>query len=216
MDPVIILGVTAIAAFAILIFSAVFLQPRLERSAALETPDQTWNSAGFPELRQSGYEVWQIVPSSSLTKAEFYFRDEVGQELGRYTSIGRKSGEIVCHGRTLHLYIQGSGLNRTIYSGKVGGSCNDSIVIRENDHLIAEIWRTRILPVEYRIVYWGETYEVCAGGWLPTAAGSIQTNGVRIGEFRRPHLLARNILVVFKNNLPAELNCVFCSVLLLN
>ncbi len=217
LDPVIILGVTTISAFAVVIASAIFLQPKLERSAAASTPDQTWNSTGFSELRPKGFDLWQVVPTSSLTKAEFYFRDEFGQELGRYSSIGRKSGDIVCRGRTLHLYIQGSGLNRTIYSGKVGGSSNNSIVIRDDERLIAEIWRTKVLlQMEYRIAYQGKSYEVRASGWRPTAAGTIETDGIQIGTFRRPRLLTRNILVAFQHDLPAELKCAFCSLLLLN
>jgi hypothetical protein len=212
----IILISSIVAVFLAVILAAVFLQPRWERKAATASVDDAWSNSGFESLRAQGFSLYQIVSSDRRTQAEFIFQDESGRELGRYISTGTKSATIEHDGKPMHLYIQGSGINRTIYSGKVGGSADNSIVIRDDDHLIAEIWRNNALPpVEYKLVYAGETFTIRSSGWSPTRAGTIDHGGQQAGAFRRPSIWAQNILIAVDGKISDELKRLFCSAVLL-
>ena len=163
-----------------------------------------------------GYELYQIVPTQSWTKAEFLFVDEYHREMGRYIATGMKSGTIQCGRRTIGLFIQGSGINRTRYAGQVGGSSDNSIIIRDGDHVVAEVWRMRIMPViEYRIASAGRNFRMCMSSWRPTALGTVEEGEKQVAAFRRPRVLARNAFAAFDEDIAEELKVLFMSLLLL-
>jgi len=202
--------------FAVIICFALFVQPRQEEQTRTGSTDEAWAAAGFESLRSNGFMLCQIAPTPCITVAEFVFLDECGQEFGRFTSALKRSANIACGGRSMHLYIQGSGINRTMYSGKVGGTANDSIVIRDDNGVIAEIWRRGAWPpITYEVAYGGEKFDVRTGGWRPSSPGTIHHNSEQVGAFRRPSVFRRNILIAFEKNLPAELRTIFCSTVLL-
>ncbi|HMD60137.1 MAG TPA: hypothetical protein VKG78_01825, partial [Opitutaceae bacterium] len=101
-------------------------------------------------------------------------------------------------------------------SAATSGTSDTSIVIRDGERLVAEIWRENVLPpLTYGVAYSGDSYRLRTGGWLPTSPGTIERDGSQVGAFRRPGILSRNILVAFKPDIPDELKVVFCSVALL-
>lgn len=201
----IILLASIVALFVAVIVAGVFLQPRWERNTAASSPDDAWNAAGFAGLRAQGFQIYRIVPTTRMLQSEFIVQDPYGREFCRYVSALSKSATIQYAGATLRLYIQASGINRTMYSGKVGGTSDRSIVIRDNDRVVAEIWRQNALPpMEYRCVCAGETILVHTGGWHPTSPGTIEREGRQIGAFRRPSLCTRNLLIAFQSDFPTS------------
>jgi len=213
-----VLVACVIACFAVIIFWAVAIQPRRERTRAEISPDEAWRASGFEQLRGNGFSLYQVVPTDQMRSAEFIIQDEYGRELGRYigTKIGDKSAVLQYAGKKASLYIQGGLVGGSIYAGKVGGTSNDSIVIRDETHLIAECWRESVIPViEYRLVYSGETFRIATGGLSPTALGTITQDGRQLAAFRRPSLSERNMLVAISSKMPDELKICFCSIILL-
>ena len=201
-----------IVCFAAIIFWAVVIQPRRERARAEVSPDETWNASGFEQLRGNGFSLYQ------MRSAEFIIQDEYRRELGRYigTRIGDKSATLQYAGKIASLYIQGGAIGGSTYAGKVGGTSDESIVIRDETHLIAECWREAVLPaINYRFVYSGETFRIATGGLSPTDLGTITQDGRQLAAFRRPSLSERNMLIAISSKLPDELKICLCSVVLL-
>ena len=153
-----------------------------------------------------------------MKRAEFVIQDEYRQEIGRYigNKVGDKSAALEYAGQKASLYIQGGLIGGSIYAGKVGGTSNDSIVIRDEARLIAECWRETVLPtISYRFVYSGQTFQIAMGGLSTTTPGTIFQNGRQVGAFRRPELASRNILIAISSELPDELKVCLCSIVLL-
>lgn len=132
-----IVGVSILIASVILIFAGIIywaaaIQPRSERARAALSPEDAWRDSGFESLREQSFVLCQIVPTDHMLKAEFVFWDEDQRELGRYTGKINKSATIEYSGKTITLYIQGATIGGSAYAGKVGGTANDSIVIRDD------------------------------------------------------------------------------------
>jgi hypothetical protein len=208
-----LLVATIVLLFALVLGFGLLLFPRKERqSASLSTED-----ARLDACRLNGFRLLQIAPTSRMTQAEFVFLDGYQRELGRYIGEGRRSATISYAGGTVRLYIQGSGRNRTKYSGKIGGTSDNSIVIRDDQRVLAEIWRQNALPpIVYRFVCPSQTLRIVTAGWRPTSTGSItREDGGQVATFRRPSLLARNVFVAIQPELSDELKVLLCSILVL-
>lgn len=213
-----VLIASVIACFAAIIFWAVVIQPRGERARAQTSPDEAWSASGFEQLRGKGFSLYQIVPTEQMERAEFIIQDEYRQEIGRYIGnrVGDKSATLQYAGKKADLYIQGGLIGGSIYAGKVGGTSNDSIVIRDDAHLIAECWRETALPaISYRFVYSGQTFRIAMGGLSPTTPGTIFQDGRQVGAFHRASLASRNTFIAISSKLPDELKICFCSIVLL-
>ncbi len=217
-----ILGVSLMTATACLCFSgiiywALVLQPKAEARMAETAAPSIWDVSSLQKFGRPPYVTYQLLPSTALKRTEYLIRnEELGREIGRYLGGGRKSASIEYEGKTLSLYIQGALLGRSVNAGQVGGTSNNSIVIRDTDHVIAEIWRTQILPsLAYRCDYAGETFEVESNVIWPTRPGRITKTGKEVGAFRRPALASRNIFVALDRELPEELKICLCSICLL-
>jgi hypothetical protein len=202
--------------FAGVIFWAVIIQPRGEKERAQLTPDDAWTRSGLDAFRAQGFALFQIVPTAAIATAEFVFQDETQRAIGRYIGNINKSATIEAAGKTMQLFIQGAPLGGTIYAGKVGGTSDDSIVIRNDEREIAEIWRENAIPpLHYRMEYSGQSFDVTTGGLSPLAAGTITRANQQIGVFRRVSLSSRNIFVAFRRDLADELKVCLCSIVLL-
>jgi hypothetical protein len=211
-----ILLVCIVLCFAGILFWALVLQPRAEKSAAALTAADAWKLSGLQTFRSADLSLYQIAPAPSLIRSEFRIQDESGQTVGTYTATGKKSATLEYATIKANLYIQGAPLGGSIYSGKVGGSTNNSIVIRDDARLIAEAWRTRVFPAAtYRCACGGETFEITRGGLWPTRLGTIAQGPIQIGAFRRPAASSRNLFIVLRNNLPDELKLCLCALSLL-
>jgi hypothetical protein len=211
-----ILIMFAILCFAGLIFWALVIQPRAERAAGELTAADAWRISGLGHSSSQELTLYQIVPAPSLAKAEYRIQDEFGRDLGRYTGNGKKSATLEYGGKKATLYIQGGFLGGAEYAGKVGGSSNNSIVIRDDNGLIAEAWRVRIFPAAgYRCVYARDSFEITFGGIWATSQGSITHNREQIGAFRRPSASSRNRFLALPRNLSEELTVCLCSISLL-
>ncbi len=192
--------------FASMIFWALVLQPRTERALAQLSPNKAWSISGFEQIRAEGYSLYQIVPSERIGASEFSIQDENQLEIGRYIGNINKSGTLEYAGKKVGLYIQGGLFGGSTYSGKVGGTSDKSIVIRDDARLIAEIWRDNAIPpINYRVAYSGDTFYLTTGGILPTSTGAVTHNGRQIGVFRRAAVSARNLFAGFSSGLPEEL-----------
>ncbi len=205
-----------VAASVIVLWIVLFVQPRWLKEGLPASADEAWNVSGFAALRTQGFVLYMITPAKGMWKTELVVLDEFHRELGRYFGNIR-SATIQCGRNLMHLYIQGSGLNRTKYYGKVGGSAKNTIVIRNDRGLIAEIWRQNAFPpIHYRMVANGISFQVQTGGWLPSSFGSIECNGRQIGAFSRPSMLTLHTLIALKPDIPDEIKMSLCSLTLLN
>lgn len=218
------MGVTAVIVpvacvaviFAAIIFWAVAIQPRGERAKAELSPDEARKLSGFDMQRAEGFALLQIVPTNELRKAVFVIQDEWRGEVGRYTSTINKSGTLEYGGKTAGLFIQGGVVGGSRYAGKAGGASKDSIVIRDEAHVIAEVWRENAVPpIRYRFVAGGETFSITTGGLSPTSAGAIVRGEEQVGAFRRASGTLRNIFVALRPELAEELKVCLCSIILL-
>ena len=202
--------------FAGIIYWAVAIQPRRERAEADLSPDEAWKRSGLEASRAQGFVLLQIVPTQQMRKAEYVIQDEWRREIGRYTSNINKSGTLEYGGRKAALYIQGGVVGGSAYAGKVGGTSNDSIVIRDETRVIAEVWRENAVPpIRYRFVAAGETLQITTGGISPTSPGTILRGGEEVGAFRRQSVGARNVFVALRKELPDEMKVSLCSIILL-
>ncbi len=212
---VLVIGGLALV-FAGVIFWAVVIQPRGEKARSQLTAGYAWTESGLNAFRAQGFELFQIVPTTAIATAEFVFQDEMQREIGRYIGNINKSATIQHSGKTAQLFIQGAPLGGTIYTGKVGGTSDHSIVIRDDTHSIAEIWRENAIPpLRYRMKYSGQTFGITTGGLSPLATGTITHGDQQIAAFRRAALSSRNIFVAFRKGVPDELKVFLCSIVLL-
>jgi hypothetical protein len=214
-----ILGLSVLLVLVVLIFAAIFfwalvIQPRAERAAAELAPADVWRFSGFSQFGERNFTLLQVVPTPRMDLAEYRIQDESGRELGSYTGNRRKSGAFEYGGKKASLYIQGAPFGGSAYAGKVGGSSDRSIVIRDENRLIAEVWRVRVFPVAYRLAYGGETLQITAGIW-PTRPGNIMRAGELVGVFRRPAVSSRNLFLACRGDLPDELKVYLCGICLL-
>lgn len=198
------------------IFWAIAIQPRREEARAELAPSDAWAESGLDAFRAQGFELVQIVPTPAIAKAEFIFQDETRQEIGRYIGNINKSATLKYGDMTAQLFIQGGLLGGSIYAGKVGGSSDNSIVIRNDKCVIAEIWReTAIPPWHYRMEYSGQTIGITTGGISPLATGKVTRGNEEIGAFRGVALSSRNLFIALRRDLPDELKVYICSIALL-
>jgi hypothetical protein len=72
------------------------------------------------------------------------------RKLGDLPSELRRSATIARGDRSMLLYVQGSGIRRTIYSGKVGGAANNSVVVRDENGVILR--KSAWPPINYEVV----------------------------------------------------------------
>ena len=214
-------AVVALIAFAVIGFAAAFsilpLQSRRERQDRQRTPEQEWLESGFTGLSRNDFELCRVMPTTKWTAAEFIFEDESRNELGRYTTMTRYRGTISFGARNATLYIQGSGLNRSSFAGKVGGTSDHSIVIRDGNRLLVEVSR-RFDKGELvsGIDAEGRKFIMRSPRWALFSQGTVFENDHLIAQYRRPSGVSRKILVAFDRKLPQELRPLFCCVALLH
>ena len=211
-----LLVIVVVGLLAAILYWAVVLQPKAERKLGALTGEAAWKASGLEECAGQGFSLFQIVPTPRMTTAEFRFQDEAGFAIAKYIGNSKKRGTLEFGGRKATLYIQGAPLGGSAFAGKVGGTTDDSIVIRDDAHLIAEAWRTKILPpVRFRCDYRGERYEITGVGWWGAGAGAVTRNGEHVGAICRPALGSRNLFLVLRRDLPEELKICLCSIALL-
>ena len=211
-----ILLACVIFCFAGIILWALLTQSRNEKALAVLPPGELRASSGFESLLNHGFALYQVVPTPNLTVVEYRIQDEQGHEIGRYIGTGKKSAILKCGSRSANLYIQGAAFGRTVYAGTVGGKSSTSIVIRDENRVLAEAERTRIFPASsYRLICEGAMFEITSGGLLPNRPGTIAKDGKQVAAFRRPTISSRNIVVAFHSTLSDELKVFLCGITLL-
>ena len=214
MDSVIILIVLTILAFGAA-FSILPLQSRRERQDLLMNADEEWVACGFA-LSRGEFELYRIMPSPKWTIAEFVFEDESRRELGRYTTQTRYRGNIIFGANQATLYIQGSGLNRASFAGKLGAISNSSIVIRDNERVWAEVSRNfKNGELISEIQANGLTLTIHAPRFALFSRGTVFEGSRQVGQYRRHPGVSRKILVALDRKLPEELRVVVCCLTLL-
>jgi hypothetical protein len=214
MDPVI-----AVIAFVVVGFSAAFsimpLQSRREHADPGKTPDDDWIESGFA-LSRGDFELCRIMPTEKWTVAEFIFQDESRREFGRYTTLSRARGTILFGGRKATLYIQGSGLKRSAFAGKVGGSSDRSIVIRDDDRVLAEAFREfKNRDLEYEVRAQQRTLTIRSPRFVVFSRGTIVQGSQQVGQYRRNTGVSRKILIAIDRQLPEDLRVWICCLILL-
>ena len=202
--------------FAAIILWALLIQPRSERARAEIASCDWWKFSGLEQIVSKDFALYQIVPADNVTVAEYHIMDDSDRELGRYTGTGRKSALLQYSRKTANLYIQGAAIGGSTYAGRVGGKSNNSVVIRDDRHVIAEAWRTRVFPAtRYKVKCSEDIIQMAFGGIWPTSPGTITRNGEQIAAFRRPNISSRNLFIAFRPQLSDELKVLLCAISLL-
>ncbi len=143
------------------------------------------------------------MPSTSWTQAEFLFEDEQRNRVGSFVSQSRVRADLELHGKTYQMYIQRSGAFVARWAGKVGGSSDRSIVIRNSESVLVELFPVRKFPTwSYSFIAEGEDYKITGGGWLPTKPLRIARATECVGIYQRDSLRSRKVLLALKRNLP--------------
>ena len=214
MDSVIALMIFGVAGFAAA-FSIIPLQSRRERQDRANTAEDDWPQSGFA-LSRGDFEMCRVLPTTSWTVAEYIFENESRNQFGRYTLLSRYRATITFGDRTATLYIQGSGLNRSSFAGKVGGSFSNSIVIRTPDAILAEL-----IPgvangqLSYEVRSPHRTLTVRTPRWRAFNRGTVFDGDQQVGQYRRPPGISRKVLVALQRDLPLESKLCICSLSLL-
>jgi hypothetical protein len=213
-------AVIALIALAVIGFAAAFsilpLQSRRERQDHGKTPEQEWTESAFTQLSRGDFELCRIMPTAKWSVAEFIFEDESRREFGRYTTPTRVRGTISFSDRSATLYIQGSGINRSMFASQVGGTSGRSLVIRDDERLLAEVFRRfesgRLVS---DLDASGRKLTMRSLRWAAFTRGSVFEGDRQVAEYRRNPGLSRKILIAFDRTLPQELRVCLCSLTLL-
>jgi hypothetical protein len=214
MDSLIALMIFAAVGFAAA-FSIIPLQSRRERQDRAKTAEDDWAESGFT-LSRGDFEMCRVLSTPRWTVAEYIFEDESRHEFGRYTSLSRYRATITFGDRSATLYIQGSGLNRSSFAGKVGGILSNSIVIRTPDAVLAELIPSVAngqLIYEVRSPYC--TLSVRTPRWRAFNRGTVFDGDQEVGQYRRAPGVSRKVLVALKRDQPLEAKLWICSLCLL-
>jgi hypothetical protein len=215
MDAVIALVIFAVIGFAGA-FSILPLQTRRERQDQQKTPEQEWQQSGFSNLSRSEFELCRILPTNRWTVAEFVFQDEQRREFGRYDGANRVRAGIHYQGGTAGLHILRTPFGATAFAEKVGGSPGATIVIRNDERLLAEV-ATKLTKQEANLeLRWQQRDIVIQRPrWRVFNQRVMAEKGRQIGAFRRAPGLSRKILVAFQREVPEELRVWICCLALL-
>lgn len=214
MQPVI-----ALLSFAVLGLAAAFsilpVQSRRERQDRLKTSEDDWAESGFL-LSRAQFEMCRVMPTTRSTVAEYVFEDESRHEFGRYISQSRFRADIVYGGRSATLYIQGSGINRSRFAGKLGATRPNSIVIRDENSILAEIIPSVVNgQLNYEIRSPKLTLTLRTPRWRVFNAGTVFDGDQEVAEYRRLPGVSRRVLVAQKRDLPLESKLWICCLALL-
>jgi hypothetical protein len=202
--------------FAVIFYWALILQPKAERALAEMRGDRIWEISGLQQFRNQNFALYQIVPTAKMTVAEFRIQDEYGREIGRYTADSRKRAKLEYAGKKTTMYIQGGPFGGSSFAGRVGGTTKDSIVVRDDSHVLAEIWRANVIPpVRYRCRSANHDCQITTAGFWGTGMGSVREGDDQIAAFRRNSLSSRNVFLAFRNDVRDELKLCICSIALL-
>ncbi len=217
MEGIVILVVAPVLVFfAGLLYWALYVQPRAERSTAGKTAVSLWQQSGLGQLQGANFRLYQIVPDAKLSVAQYHIQDETGSSIANYVSHSTKSATLEHNADTATVFIQWSSFGGSAFAGKIGGTSNDSMLIRSEARVWAEIFRVKKFPVrEYRCAYAGSDYQIRAPGLSATGTGTINLRGAAVGGFRRPAISQRNIFLALRTDLPQELAVCLCAVALL-
>lgn len=165
--------------------------------------EEEWAQLGDRELSRSEFALYRIVPTPSWTQAEFLLEDEQGTRIGSFLSQSRLRADLNLREKSCQMYIQRSGAFASEWSGKVGGTSDRSIVIRNSESVLLELFPLRKFPAwSYQFVADGRRFLTSGGGWLRTKPFSIFEASVQVGIYRRPRITSRKILLGLRNDLP--------------
>lgn len=213
-------SVIAILIFVVIAFAAALgilpLQSRRQRRELQKTPDEEWAESEFSTLSRGEFELCRILPAGKWTVAEYTFQDEARHDFGRYDGANRVRAEVHYAGGTAGLYIQRTPLGGTAFAGKVKASSSASIVLRNDDRVLAEVVPSLTRQEANLEVHWQQRKILIERPrWRVFNRGVMTENGQTIGEFRRAPGVSRKILVAFRRQVPEELRVVLCCLTLL-
>lgn len=149
------------------------------------TGTSAWTEAGFEKGHARGLRLVRVVPADRTSVAEFQFLDVDGHGIGTLTFADQVRATIAWNGKVYEKYAQSSGAFKTGFSGKVGGTSDRSIVVREGDTVAAEIFSERAgLGFTYRIVSGDKTYVA--------ARSEVSDSGELVAQYRSPSALSQS------------------------
>jgi hypothetical protein len=152
---------------------------------------------------RNDFAYYRIVPTASWTQAEFLLEDEQRNRIGSYVSQSRVRADLELHGKTYQMYIQRTGAFASEWAGKVGGSSDRSIVIRNSEAVVTELFPARKFPAwAYSFTAEGQDYRIDGGGWLPTKPLRISRGIECVGIYVRDNLSSRKVLLALRHDLP--------------
>jgi hypothetical protein len=156
-DPVFIL----LAAFIILIIPMVIvlvLQAKQEKNISNMNTLEMLKSSKI-QLNNKNMSIFHIKPQKSDLYMNYSVLDENSNEALSINCVNRYKTLLSTLDFNINAYIQESGLLKTVYSGKVGGNSNKSVILALDGKVIIEIKRKLSFPnVEYSFVFEKKEY----------------------------------------------------------
>ena len=198
-------GIAAVAALA-------RWQSRVEQADAEKPFQQEWEESGWRSLHRGEFQLCRIVPIEDWPKAEFTFQDERRADLGRFLGRSRRGATIEYAGPR----IEEAGRSGSMVRGQVQAGSRKSVVIQDENRLIAEAFRQAgISRTLFRLLWQQQEFEIEKRKWSRRATSFVRRNDELIGVFRRTGGLSRKMLFALRSNLPEELKICLCSIALL-
>ena len=123
------------------------------------TGEPAWAESGLQTIETADFELFRVVPSGGSSAAAFAILDFDGKTSGTLTFADQVRASLLWNGASYEKFSQSSGIFKSPFAGKVGGTSDRSIVVRRTDRVAAEIFPQRAgLGFDYRIVAAELTY----------------------------------------------------------
>ena len=200
-----------IVGIVLLVLWVAMWQDRIEHTDSEKTTEEEWAESRFPDLPRTEFVLCRIVPAGGWTLAEYIFQREDRSELARFIARSRARATISFGGCEWQQYIQA----HSSYAGKVGGAANNSIVLRDQAGVVAEIFpQRRMPPAQYRLRWRNQEFRIEIFGWV-MPQGRVYSGDKLVARFGRSGGFSRKILASLSRDLPDECKACLCSLALL-
>lgn len=187
-------------------------QSRVERADAEKPYQQEWEESGWRSLHRGEFQLCRIVPVEDWPKAEFTFQDERRAELGRFRARSRQAVTIEYGRRQAEEIVP----PRAGLRGQILGGPKTSIVIRDENRLIAKAFRQAgISRTFFRLLWQEQEFRIEKKKWSMRGTNFVRRDEELIGLFRRTGGLSRKTLFAVRSDLPEELKVCLCAIAVL-
>lgn len=143
----------------------VYVQSHRKQTVARRTLDERWRDSRL-DVGEVEFELYQISPGDTCNQANLMICDEQGAVRAEILFHSRDRADIKIGQRLLSAFNQAGSAGPSSYAGLVGGSTDQSIVIRDGERVLVEMipesdgltsrhrftWQDQLYTVDERVV----------------------------------------------------------------